>query len=85
LNDYPDWPYLGQVFELERRFTILATGEEEYFDLIHAADYEGLFTEKFSLFSICSAWGGEVPELEVFAGASHPQTPPIRVFSPTRE
>lgn len=27
LNDYLDWPYLGQVFRLERRFTCLATGE----------------------------------------------------------
>jgi predicted transposase YbfD/YdcC len=27
LNDYLDWPYLGQVFKLERRFTTLATGE----------------------------------------------------------
>jgi predicted transposase YbfD/YdcC len=29
LNDYLDWPYLGQVFKLERRFTTLATGEIE--------------------------------------------------------
>jgi len=29
LNDYLDWPYLGQVFQLERRFTTLATGEVE--------------------------------------------------------
>lgn len=29
LNDYLDWPYLGQVFKLERRFTHLATGEIE--------------------------------------------------------
>lgn len=29
LNDYLDWPYLGQVFKLERRFTTLATGEVE--------------------------------------------------------
>jgi predicted transposase YbfD/YdcC len=29
LNDYVDWPYLGQVFKLERRFTSLATGEVE--------------------------------------------------------
>ena len=27
LNDYLDWPHLGQVFKLERRFTCLATGE----------------------------------------------------------
>lgn len=27
LNDYLDWPFLGQVFKLERRFTNLATGE----------------------------------------------------------
>lgn len=27
LNDYLDWPHLGQVFMLERRFTNLATGE----------------------------------------------------------
>jgi len=27
LNDYLDWPFLGQVFMLERRFTCLATGE----------------------------------------------------------
>jgi predicted transposase YbfD/YdcC len=27
LNDYLDWPHLGQVFKLERRFTSLATGE----------------------------------------------------------
>ena len=27
LNDYLDWPHLGQVFKLERRFTTLATGE----------------------------------------------------------
>lgn len=27
LNDYLDWPGLGQVFKLERRFTQLATGE----------------------------------------------------------
>jgi predicted transposase YbfD/YdcC len=26
LNDYLDWPYLGQVFKLERRFTCLSTG-----------------------------------------------------------
>jgi predicted transposase YbfD/YdcC len=29
LNEYLDWPYLGQVFMLERRFTTLATGEVE--------------------------------------------------------
>ena len=29
LNDYLDWPHLAQVFKLERRFTILATGEVE--------------------------------------------------------
>jgi predicted transposase YbfD/YdcC len=29
LNDYLDWPYLGQVFQLERRFTSLATGKVE--------------------------------------------------------
>jgi predicted transposase YbfD/YdcC len=29
LNDYLDWPFLGQVFKLERRFTTLATGEVE--------------------------------------------------------
>ena len=27
LNDYLDWPYLGQVFKLERRFTYLASGK----------------------------------------------------------
>jgi len=27
MNDYLDWPYLAQVFKLERRFTYLATGE----------------------------------------------------------
>jgi len=27
MNDYLDWPHLGQVFKLERRFTTLATGE----------------------------------------------------------
>jgi predicted transposase YbfD/YdcC len=27
MNEYLDWPYLGQVFQLERRFTTLATGE----------------------------------------------------------
>lgn len=30
LNDYLDWPHLGQVFMLERRFTCLATGEVSY-------------------------------------------------------
>jgi predicted transposase YbfD/YdcC len=30
LNDYLDWPHLGQVFRLERRFTCLATGEVTY-------------------------------------------------------
>ena len=30
LNDYLDWPYLEQVFKLERRFTRLSTGEIEY-------------------------------------------------------
>jgi predicted transposase YbfD/YdcC len=29
LNAYLDWPYLGQVFKLERRFTSLATGKVE--------------------------------------------------------
>lgn len=29
LNDYLDWPYLAQVFKLERRFTYLATGSVE--------------------------------------------------------
>lgn len=29
MTDYLDWPYLGQVFKLERRFTSLATGEVE--------------------------------------------------------
>jgi predicted transposase YbfD/YdcC len=29
INDYLDWPHLGQVFMLERRFTCLATGEVE--------------------------------------------------------
>lgn len=29
MNDYLDWPYLGQVFKLERCFTTLATGEVE--------------------------------------------------------
>ncbi len=27
LNDYLDWPYLAQVFKLERRFTYLASGK----------------------------------------------------------
>jgi predicted transposase YbfD/YdcC len=27
LNDYLDWPHLGQVFKLERRFTYLASGK----------------------------------------------------------
>lgn len=27
LNDYLDWPYVEQVFKLERRFTCLATGQ----------------------------------------------------------
>ena len=30
LNDYLDWPYLEQVFKLERRFTRPSTGETEY-------------------------------------------------------
>lgn len=30
LNDYLDWPYLGQVFMLERRFTCQATGQVSY-------------------------------------------------------
>jgi predicted transposase YbfD/YdcC len=30
VNDYLDWPYLGQVFKLERRFTYQATGKVEY-------------------------------------------------------
>ncbi|MBA3072780.1 MAG: ISAs1 family transposase [Anaerolineae bacterium] len=29
LNDYLNWPHLGQVFKLERRFTCLATGVVE--------------------------------------------------------
>jgi len=29
MNEYLDWPYLGQVFKLERRFITLATGEVE--------------------------------------------------------
>lgn len=29
LNDYLDWPYLGQVFKLVRRVTTLATGKVE--------------------------------------------------------
>ena len=29
LNDYLDWPHLGQVFKLERSFTCLATGQIE--------------------------------------------------------
>ena len=29
MNEYLDWPYLGQVFKLERRFVTLATGEVE--------------------------------------------------------
>jgi predicted transposase YbfD/YdcC len=29
LNDYLNWPYVAQVFKLERRFTNLATGEVE--------------------------------------------------------
>jgi predicted transposase YbfD/YdcC len=29
LNDYLDWPYLGQVFKLERRVTKLSTGAVE--------------------------------------------------------
>lgn len=29
MNDYLDWPCLGQVFKLERRFITLATGEVE--------------------------------------------------------
>jgi predicted transposase YbfD/YdcC len=30
MNDYLDWPYLAQVFKLERRFTYLATGEVKH-------------------------------------------------------
>lgn len=30
LNDYLDWPHLGQVFKLERRFTHLATNTVTY-------------------------------------------------------
>jgi predicted transposase YbfD/YdcC len=29
MKDYLDWPYLGQVFKLERRFITLASGEVE--------------------------------------------------------
>jgi predicted transposase YbfD/YdcC len=29
MNDYLDWPYLGQVFKLERQFITLATGKVE--------------------------------------------------------
>lgn len=29
LNDYLDWPHLGQVFKMERRFTYLSTGVVE--------------------------------------------------------
>jgi predicted transposase YbfD/YdcC len=29
MTNYLDWPYLGQVFKLERRFTTLVTGEVE--------------------------------------------------------
>lgn len=29
MNGYLNWPYLGQVFKLERRFTTLATGKVE--------------------------------------------------------
>jgi predicted transposase YbfD/YdcC len=30
LNDYLDWPHLGQVFKLERHFTYMATGAVEH-------------------------------------------------------
>lgn len=30
LKDYLDWPYVEQVFQLERRFTTLATGKVEH-------------------------------------------------------
>ncbi len=29
LNGYLDWPHLGQVFKLERRFTYLDSGKAE--------------------------------------------------------
>jgi hypothetical protein len=29
MNDYLDWPYLGQVFKIERQFITLATGKVE--------------------------------------------------------
>ena len=60
LNDYLDWPYVGQVFKLERRFTYLASGK------IHAEIQYGitsLSTDEASparlLEIIRSEWGIE--------------------------
>jgi len=60
LNDYLDWPNLGQVFKLERRFTYLASGKvyaETQYGITSLTDQEA--TPERLLQIIRSEWGIE--------------------------
>jgi predicted transposase YbfD/YdcC len=60
MKDYLDWPYLGQVFKLERRFTTLATGavETEVQYGLTSLPHQKANPEKL-LAIVRSAWGIE--------------------------
>ena len=60
LNDYLDWPYLAQVFKLERRFTYLASGKvhaEIQYGITSLSDHEA--SPERLLEIIRSEWGIE--------------------------
>jgi len=60
LNDYLDWPHLGQVFKLERRFTYLASGKvysETQYGLTSLTDQEA--SPERLLEIVRSEWGIE--------------------------
>jgi predicted transposase YbfD/YdcC len=60
LNDYLDWPYLAQVFKLERRFTYLASGKvysETQYGLTSLSDQEA--SPERLLEIVRSEWGIE--------------------------
>jgi hypothetical protein len=69
LKDYLDWPYLEQVFKLERRFINLQTGEvtsEIHYGLTSLAPAEA----GSELLLVCSAPTGALKMACIIAGMS---------------
>ncbi|MCC6146782.1 MAG: hypothetical protein IT308_04370 [Anaerolineaceae bacterium] len=58
MNDYLDWPYLGQVFKVERRFTTLATGKVESEVQYGLTSLTRQKADPKKLLALCAASGG---------------------------